>query len=129
MATAALMPQHRGPWFLRPFLTPRMPPLQSDLVADPQAVSPTRPGGRPSITRFLTDTSIVRREPDYQTPDDGEEVAISVLIAMPVQGQDAERWKTLEEPDEEALVPEVCLGVMSANIKGDGSSGTSTPRA
>jgi len=56
-------------------------------------------------------------EPVWTIPNDGEEVTIGVLIAMPVEGRQAELWEKDEEV-EEGEVPHVCLGVMASSVRG-----------
>lgn len=109
---ATLLPQRRGPWFLRPFLTPRLPDLTAYVAAHP---SPNRPG----LARTATAVTLPPVVPAWTIPDDGEQVTIGVLIAMPVEGKAEERWdlKGDEDEPEESEVPEVCLGVMAQNVR------------
>ena len=100
------MPQPRGPFFLRPFLSPRYPDglPTSDLF-------------RPNARRLDTfGSTIQENEPAFEAPGDGAEVTVGVMIALPVEeGKGAEKWSVEEE--EEAEVPEVCLGVMECRVR------------
>jgi len=105
----SLLPQKRGPWFLSPFLTPRMPDLRAYVAAHPNV--------RPGLVRTLTAISLPPIKPVWTIPEDGEEVTVGVLIAMPTEGSAAERWDVDAEDAEEAEVPEVCMGVMATSVK------------
>ena len=104
-----LVPVPRGPWFLRPFLFPRFPDLSSYAAAHPDP-------NRPDLQRTLTGVSLPPVQPAWTIPEDGEDMVVSVLIALPVEGREAERWNV--EDVEETEVPEVCLGVMACTAKG-----------
>ena len=57
-------------------------------------------------------------KPAWTIPEDGEEVVVGVLIAMPAEGREADMWD-VEEDAEDAEVPEVCLGVMDCTVRGE----------
>lgn len=103
------MPQRRGPWFLRPFLKPRMPDLSQYAARHPDP-------NRPDLVRAITGQTLPRVEPMWTIPDDDEEVVLGVVIAMPVEGKALDRWD-LEQDPEQAEVPEVYLGVMSCQVQ------------
>ena len=66
--------------------------------------------------RADTGDSMQHHVPAFVAPGDGEEVTVGVMIALPVEeGEGAEKW-TVEEEDE-AEVPEVCLGVLECRVK------------
>ena len=104
------MPQPRGPWFLRPFLTPRLPDLNSYIAAHPDPL-------RPDLHRTLTMQTLPPVKPAWTIPEDGEDLTVGVMIAMPVEGRAAEKWD-VDDP-EEAEVPEVCLGVMECTVRSE----------
>lgn len=104
------LPQRRGPWFLRPFLLPRMPDLRSYVAQHPNV--------RPGLFRTATGISLPPIKPVWTIPEDGEGVTVGVLIAMPVEGAAADRWDFDTDDIEEAEVPEVCLGVMASSVRG-----------
>ncbi|WVR03758.1 hypothetical protein IAU60_000753 [Kwoniella sp. DSM 27419] len=70
---------------------------------------------RPQLQTQLTNQTIPKAKAMFEIPPVGTEVMLGVMIAMPVQGADEERWNLLEEGEERDL-PEVCLGVMNAKI-------------
>ena len=106
---SSLMPQPRGPWFLRPFLTPRLPDLNGYIAAHPDP-------NRPDLHRTLTVATLPPVKPAWTIPQDGEEVVIGVMIAMPVEGKQDEKWDADGEDEDGVDVPEVCLGVTGCKV-------------
>ncbi len=100
--TLADLPQRRGaPGFLRPFLSPA--PLSDSSY-------------RPGAARLNSSHSRHGGNADGVLPEDGAEIIVGVMIALPVEeGKGAEKWRV--EETEEAEVPELCLGVMGCRLK------------
>ena len=105
-----LLPQKRGPWFLRPFLTPRLPDLTAYVASHPNP-------NRPQLGRTDTAITLPPIKPVWTVPEDGEEVTLGVLIAMPVEGKAADLWDLDDRDEDESEVPEVCLGVMTGHMR------------
>jgi len=68
----------------------------------------------PGLQRTVTGVTLPPVEPVWTIPYDGEDVTIGVLIAMPVEGREADSWVR----EDEGEVPHVCLGVMASSVKG-----------
>lgn len=79
----------------------------------------THPLPRPNLARNETGISIKQTKPLLAVPPAGTEVSVGVLIALPFEnpdGSSADRW-VLDNDEDEAEVPEVCLGVMKSSIR------------
>jgi hypothetical protein len=87
-----------------------MPDLRSYVAQHPNV--------RPGLARTATGATLPPIEPVWTIPNDGEDVTVGVLIAMPVEGAAADRWDLDTDDIEESEVPEVCLGVMASSIRG-----------
>lgn len=78
----------------------------------------THPLPRPALPRNETGASIKQTKPLLAVPPPGSDVSVGVLIALPFEDRDgaSDRW-VLENGEDEAEVPEVCLGVMRSTIR------------
>jgi hypothetical protein len=100
------LPKRTGSFLTRPFRTRQLPPellLQAARLYQDHSDSAA---------------SIYTAKPTYCIPGDGEELAVGVLISMPMEsGRGASRWDLREVEDEERELPEVFLGVIACEVK------------
>lgn len=80
------------------------------------------------LNRVKTGHTVVPRETSYEVPEEGSEVVLGVMIAMPTDpASTTNRWNPRtdededEEEDEGQQVPDVCLGVMEATVRSSGT--------
>jgi hypothetical protein len=87
-------------------------------VFRPDSQSPMDQLREAALNRTLTRGTLVVNEPALQVPPEGTEVVMGVMIAMPSEKAEEDRWyrSGKEDEDEEAHLPLVCLGVMPAVI-------------
>ncbi|WWC68583.1 uncharacterized protein I206_102513 [Kwoniella pini CBS 10737] len=72
---------------------------------------------RPGLQHRPTSTLIPTQKANFKVPENGEEVILGVMIAMPCQGVMEERWNLIQDGEEERELPEVCLGVLGTTMK------------
>lgn len=70
---------------------------------------------RPVPTRQETSATLSNPS-EYKVPEEGGEVVVGVLIALPSQG--AAGWE-VDEDDDAGEVPEVCLGLVDCHVQRD----------
>lgn len=101
---------------VRPRLTGRA--LIRGLIR-PDFTSPLDHLREAALQRTMTRGTMVANEPLFEVPPEGTEVVMGVMIAMPSEKSEEERWfANTKEDEDEAHLPLVCLGVMPAVIRG-----------